>query len=523
MIQDTLSFATCFELNNSPKNVEVTDDSPYVAEGIDLADVEGFFTMTGPSGVVFHQGVISPPDIDADASLVFAGAILPLDSNNKVQKGTYTLKYDVTIGGAVQPGNYSVTKIYNFQYVAAVGRIDLVSDCRCSSLTSTDTTSYGTPTSLVRTHTVHPPIGVDPSAFSDTVSPNSVIPVSPITNKTWTSEISTVLQYDFADGLCVKDTVTAAEENTIDCDISLCDIFCCIKTVADNYFAALNPAPFRARQIMDDQLEDIMILASLHHMAIQCGLDKLATGYYNQILAISNCEPGCSCTDDKPTLIVPICAIPGGGGSETVVAECGNGAIEVVLTVLGDVNTYTVCLRQDLKDKLDALFNTVLVAGAGISITPVIAPNGDIEYTIANTSQIQGQSLMRLEIDFTAGTLPAFTILDEKIIGSEFKPSTLDFKNSTNASLYNSQNAEFEVKEFLVAANTFNEIVAIESIEFGKKLNILSVLVSTTTTTTAANGSIKFQFTDLNGIPFSGAKFLKNINKIIVTLNINAL
>jgi hypothetical protein len=40
-------------------------------------------------------------------------------------------------------------------------------------------------------------------------------------------------------------------------------------------------------------------------------------------------------------------------------------------------------LRQDLKDKLDALFNTTLTAGANITITPTVAPNGDISYEVS--------------------------------------------------------------------------------------------------------------------------------------------
>lgn len=523
MIQDVLSFATCFELNNSPANVEVTDDTPYAAEGIALSDVEGFFTMTGPDGVKFHTGVISPPDIDADVSLVFAGAQLPLDASGEVQKGTYTIRYDIVVSGAVQPGSFFIEKQFSFTYEAPVVQLDIVVDCRCSSLVSSDVTSYGTPTSLVRTHTVHPPTGVDSVAFPDTVSSNAVVTVTPITDKTWSSEVSTVLQFDFADGLCVKDTVTGAEENKVECDISLCDIFCCIKTVADKFFALQGVNDFEAANVKRDQLDPVMILVALHDKAITCGQDKLAAKYFAQILDISKCAPECSCTDDKPTVIVPICGTVGTGG-DTVVVVCGNGAITLQTVVLGNETTYTLCFDQALLDKLNALFNTTLIAGTGISINAVINPvTGDIAYTITNPSQPTNQHFLRLEIDFDTPGLPVFTILNENIVGTKFLPAVLDFKNSSNSLLFANQNNEFEVKEFLAAADPFAGIIGIESVDFIIPTLAQTYAVQIMSSSTAANGSIKFTIFDFNGAPMSGSQLISVLDKVILTLNINSI
>jgi len=523
MIQDALSFATCFELNNSPANVEVTDDTPYAAEGISLADVEGFFTMTGPDGVKFHTGVISPPDIDADVSLIFAGANLPLDVSGEVQRGTYTIRYDIVVSGAVQPGSFFIEKEFSFTYEAPVVQIDIVVDCRCSSLVSSDVTSYGTPTSLVRTHTVFPPKGVDSVAFPDTISPNPVITVTPITDKTWSSTVSTVLRFDFGDGLCVKDTVTGAEENTIECDISLCDIFCCIKTVADKYFALVGVNDFTAANVKRDQLDPVMILVALHDKAITCGQDKLATKYFNQILDISECAPECSCTDDKPTVIVPICGVTGTGG-DTVVAVCANGAIELQIDVLGNTTTYTLCFAQALLDKLNALFNTTLIGGTDIDIDAVINPvTGDISYTINSSAQEINQDFLRLKIDFTGPGLPTFTIEDESILGSNFQPANTDFKNSSNSILFGNQNNEFEVKEFLIAADPFIQIAALESIDFVTPASVQSYSVQVIASSIAGNGSIKFTIFDTGGLPMSGSQMSSVFNNVILTLNLNSI
>ena len=53
-----------------------------------------------------------------------------------------------------------------------------------------------------------------------------------------------------------------------------------------------------------------------------------------------------------------------------------------MINTVGDTTDYQVCLRQDLKDKLDAAFNTTLTAGTNVTITPTIDANGNIDYLI---------------------------------------------------------------------------------------------------------------------------------------------
>lgn len=411
MISNTISIETCFELNNDPKNFKITDDSPFGAEGIALADVVGMLKITGPDGSVVYENAgfsaddFSSPDIDHDVQLFLDSVSLPLDVDGNVLVGTYTVEYKIEVVGGTQPGTYSLVKSYEYCYEAPDISITAKTDCFSSILTGEDKTVYdiegATLTSHTRTFTAYAP---PTSGLSDTVSANKVITVTPISTKTWTLEVVSDVRYDFTDGLCVVDELKESIEHEVICDINLCDIFCCIDKLYNRYARELCVNSVRAEQIKDTQLDPVVMRAVLFRAAIECGQNDKATTYYNEILSISESEPGCSCSDETPTQVIPVC--PPSGGSDVVVAVGGNGAITLAVNVVGSTTTYTLELAQPLKDKLDALFNTTLTAGANITITPTIAPNGDIDYLIdanAAASLSSGKEVVN-SVDLLDGT-----------------------------------------------------------------------------------------------------------------------
>jgi hypothetical protein len=411
MISTTLSILTCFELNNDPKNFNITDDSPFGAEGISLADVVGILRITGPNGAVVYENAgfatddFSSPDIDHDVQLYNDLISLPLDVDGNVLVGSYTIEYKIEVIGATQPGIYSLVKNYEYCYEAPDVVISAKTDCFSSVLTGEDDTAYdiegATTTSLLRTFTAYAP---PTSGLPDSSTSNKVITVNPIATKTWTLEVSSDVQYDFTDGLCVIDTLTESIEHEVICDINLCDIYCCIDKLYQRYARELCVNMNEAERIKYTQLEPVIMRSVLFRMAIECGQNDKATTYYNEILSIAECEPGCSCADETPTQVVPVC--PPSSSSDVVVAVGGNGAITLAVNIVGSTTTYTVELRQDLKDKLDALFNTTLTAGANITITPTIAPNGDIDYLIdanAAASLVSGK-VVATDIELLDGT-----------------------------------------------------------------------------------------------------------------------
>lgn len=457
MIQDILTVTTLLEYQNAPKNIKITDPTDYVSEGIALADVVGILKITGPAGVVYENAGFatddfSAPDIDLDVSNEFSGANLPLDANGDVQLGPYTVQYKISVVVGAGTNEFSVTISYTNAYEADDVEIEYELDCRCSQLISKDVTSLNSNlTSVVRTHTLRPP------AFSnlpDSVSPNANITRTPITDKTWATQIVLVVDYTFSDGLQVSDQITGSDEMPVVCDVSLCDLFCCIKSLFDDYVSLLASNQHEALRIKNTKLDLVLAYMSLYDKAFTCGMDSVAQAYYDKIMDITGCEPGCNCgDDDTPTLIIPICGAGAAAGS-TVVAVCGNGAIELVTQVVGTVTTYTLCFNQTLLNRLNALFNTTLIAGTNMTIGTAIAANGDIQYTLnaAGADVDIYTALVKLELN--PGNLPTLTVLDEYIIGTEFQAATHENENDANYATWSANPLNFSISDYLVNTGT---------------------------------------------------------------------
>ena len=88
------------------KDIKVQDTYDYVAESIALADVRGLVKITNDdTGEVIHEGTDwATPDIDHDSSLETTTFDLPLDSDDNVLNGDYSVLYksrvdDLSING----------------------------------------------------------------------------------------------------------------------------------------------------------------------------------------------------------------------------------------------------------------------------------------------------------------------------------------------------------------------------------------------------------------------------------------
>ena len=147
MIQNTLSFKTTFLLANDTPTIKIQDISPYVAEGIALTDVNIVFKIISPIGIIYNNTNFSAPDISYPnigiQSDIFSSVLLPFTSAGEVIQGNYTIVMTLQVGGIVQAGTYTLTKIYNYSLVFPVVEINTDIDCLCGKLKSIDDTSYG--------------------------------------------------------------------------------------------------------------------------------------------------------------------------------------------------------------------------------------------------------------------------------------------------------------------------------------------------------------------------------------------
>lgn len=433
MVLDKIALEICFELNNDPKNFKLTDTTDYASESIALTDVEGLFKITAPDGTIAYENAgfasddFTSPDVDVDVSTLFDTVNLPLDSENEVQLGNYLIEYKIEVIGVEQPGIYLKSFSVENCHVDPIVDVDFITDCFNSKLTSTDNTDYSTelvpsPTSIVRTHTAYPP---PTSGLSDTVTPNKILVASPISTKTWTLEVSSVVRWDYPDGLCIINTLVGDIEAEVTCDVSICDIFCCIDKLYNRYISKLGINSVLANEIKA-QLDTVSLLLVLFENALKCGHNDKAQIYYDTILKVSGCEPGCSCTDVDTVQVIPVCVIAG----TAVVDACGNGAITVTPNTLGNTTTYTVCFDQDLLDKLNALASpvtplkdfTITEPRNGASAAPR-ALLGDAAGGYSNTFEIEVD-----RIGFTEG----FEITVQGLGGGALPGTNFGFGNTAN-------------------------------------------------------------------------------------------
>lgn len=248
---------------------------------------------------------------------------------------------------------YTTVIEYDFCYTPVEIEISMNSSCVTSELVSRDITQYGNYYSMSRTHTVKYPDGLE-DAIADIVEPLQTVHVSPIYTKTWTSVVRTDITYVQADGLYIVDQLVGSAEHTVDCSISFCKIYQCLKNFYDLWQSkkADNPVEGKRLGYVWGQMNALLHLAQI---ASDCGKNDDLRCYYAQIKELLNanrCDCHCEELDSSvPTLIEGV--VPCGCSGGMTVVENTDGSINVDVNVEGSVTTYVVSVNQALLDALD--------------------------------------------------------------------------------------------------------------------------------------------------------------------------
>lgn len=391
MIQDKISIETRFQLDNTPENFKITDNTDYASESIATTDVTGILSITDPNGNKIHEGSFSSPDIDLDVSDFIDTIQLPKDSNGDILIGNYTITYTSRVVGAVQPGDYSNTFVYKYCYEPVDVDILMEVDLICAKIKSTDNTSYPSETtSSVRTHTIFPPSALDDTTWPDQLVATAVNTYSKdgeITTDTWTAKVSTVLELTYTDGLIVDVTVVGSAERDVKDDINICNLQCNMRALVERYYNALGTNTANSKRIFDEQLAPAITGAFMYNSNISCGNFGKAEEYYQDVLKYTGSQPDCQCSDSStPQIIKATCTGGGGGGNTYVVDACGtNNALVVTSNTIGSETTYTVCFNQSLFDKLSALTETNIVSSDGSIVIGTTVNGYNKEYDLSRT------------------------------------------------------------------------------------------------------------------------------------------
>lgn len=270
----------------------------------------------------------------------------------------YTVKWDIS-----GTGQYTTsTTSFDFDFVPPVIELSSTVDCLIPQLIATDATNYvvdGITPTITRTHTLYNP----PSIGGSTVGTATDLSISNFyTPAEYQHTLSVDLSYTLTDGTIVTMTLTGNQTINVTCDHKLCDIYCCVRTLWNNYMGYLNSNPTLANQYLT-KLTQVTSIMTLISQAYECsGSGSAIDEYVNQILTIANCEAGCGCTSSTP---VPVTGL--GGNGTTIVVSAGNG-ITVTSATVGGTTTYTVNINQSILNSINSIQAVTVVGATNITV-----------------------------------------------------------------------------------------------------------------------------------------------------------
>lgn len=362
-----ISFTSLMDLSGSIKVFQFVDTSDYAGQSIPLADVNGSFKITSPSGVIVYNNTNFTDalcDIDRVVSAYNQTNILiPLGLDGEPERGIYTIVYTTLIGEDF----FTVTNTYNVNYTSPVVDINQTVDCISPLFTSVDATNYtvnGTAPIVDRVHTINFPFG-SAGEGSPVVGYTQILPTSTFYNGTQTTEIVSILTYAFPDGMGIYDEVSGSKEIPVDCT-DVCAIYCCIRALEQRMisYSTTNTILYRETTLLFSQ---IMGLVGLVTLAQRCGKSDEINGYLSSIKLLANCTDDCACSGDAPVQVAGL----GGLVNEVVVVSTGE-PITVTPVTIGNTTTYSITFSGALLTTINSLYNTEVVAGVNLlSITDV--------------------------------------------------------------------------------------------------------------------------------------------------------
>lgn len=204
--------------------------------------------------------------------------------------------------------------------------------------------------------------------------------------------------YDLGDGVSIVDSNSDTQELDIQCDVRLCEIFCCINSKFNEYLTYKD----RNNKTLADYALEQYVLATSHlaalRTAFECGKSQAVTDLTNQIKEITQCNGDCSCEDGSPVLVTGL-----GGGTNTVVQSSGNGIVVSSITA-GDTTTYTLSLAQSIIDDINSITpNTTssVISSDGTVTVSSATVGSNTEYDLSVPAAVQPTELMAFDVEIT--------------------------------------------------------------------------------------------------------------------------
>jgi hypothetical protein len=309
-----ISFLTTFNLTPSTAEIDFTDTSTGIPAGNN-----GCFKIVSPSGdTIYDNTDFSAANCDIELNNGESASQQTITFTPEL--GTYTITYTIAdqATGAVVYG--TAIQTYDNEYVAPTVSIEQTVDCVAVLFGQEDVTNYVvngvTPGTLTRTQKLIYPQGANGgSPPSSLTTSAATLSTATFFNGTQTGTVSTVLEYTFADGLTVQDTVYGSKEVKVDCTF-ICSIVCCIREYANRTIAARTANPYRYETEYRPKFGEIMGLVEMIDTMIKCGQADYVDQYITEVYNLTECTSDCDCGADANAQVTGFGTVVGINGTD---------------------------------------------------------------------------------------------------------------------------------------------------------------------------------------------------------------
>jgi len=452
----TSSFSITFDLTGATKYFVLTDTYNYGSAGIQDSWVKDCFTIIAPNGNAYYaNNNFATPDIDRGVTNTISTIAIPtVPLTGAPIPGVYQVIMSTQIVDPVL-GTYTVTTTnsYNYTFVTPQISITQTVDCIGATFTSVDTTNYvvdGVIPTVSSVHEIYLPGNPVPIT---TTNPVYTLTSGMFYNGLQQTVITSTCTWNYPDGSFITATITGSKSIAVDCTY-FCAIYCCLRSINSNIKKYKGVNDMLAAEY-EAIFAKVMGLVELATLAYSCGKGADVSGYVAQIQALADCTSDCACQDGAPT---PVFGLGGGGtGVNVVVDSCNPSVISVTPTGTNPVN-YEICFNPTLANKLLNSYNTEVVAGADITVTPSGPTGGVKTFTVASNVVVPNILSFKCTIEYQS-VLPLVIVSQNnlQIDGTLFKaPTTITSINYGNPLWANSNNY-FQFNDFLITSAGANK------------------------------------------------------------------
>jgi hypothetical protein len=226
---------------------------------------------------------------------------LPLQ-NGVIRQGVYTFNY--TVYDQATDNYYSASSTININFTFPTVNLTYNVDCVTPLLQSTDSTDYtiqGATETVTRTHTVAAPPNVDNNVYTG----NDITILVPqfYAPTTYQATLSSIVVWDFGGGISVSGLLTGSQPIATFCDNWICDMFCCIKNLYQQWVSLQGTNSGQADYYYNKWQLGVLLIDMIKS-AYQCGQNTIVNSLINQFYIETGCTANCNCSDNTtPTLV----------------------------------------------------------------------------------------------------------------------------------------------------------------------------------------------------------------------------